>query len=421
MATHVTSKVNPGELRWITRLNSQLIPDGPPPSDLRENTGFVESKDVFAMADRTTRSKYYGDRASRGKDRAIDMTHCGATGPGIGVAMIYGSRESSSGGPFFRDIQNQCGSTQEIYNYMYSGHNQTEPWRLNVLHGPYALVFTDGKAPRLPMDFSWIEDSGLQLKGYVPASQRGSVSGKVSGIQDGFEKVVGFSNDSAQYWAKGEADGTYKCPRMKPGKYDVTLYQQELEVASDTVTVAAAENVTLDLAAKEAQPSFLWRIGDPDGTPNGFMNADKIIEMHPSDVRMDDWKVDPFVVGTSIPEKDFPCYQWLDINGTIEIQFELTKRQVVDSVVRVGITAAYSGARPEIHINDNDLRYPPPSSQPKSRSLTIGTYRGFNKTFGTSIAAKYLVAGTNKLRFNPLSGSGMGGFLCAGYSIDFVE
>src|ERR1041384_2125871 len=120
-------------MRWITRMNPSVIGTGPAPSDLRKNTGAIESSDVFGMADGTTRSKYYGDTSTHSKDRAMDLTYCGATGPAVGVWMVFGNRESSSGGPFFRDIQNQCGTDQEIYNYMNSGHNQTEAWRTNVL------------------------------------------------------------------------------------------------------------------------------------------------------------------------------------------------------------------------------------------------------------------------------------------------
>ena len=76
------------------------------------------------------------------------LSYNGATGPGIGCWMVFGTRESSSGGPFFRDIENQSGDDQEIYNYMNSGHNQTESYRLNVLHGPYALVFTEARHQR---------------------------------------------------------------------------------------------------------------------------------------------------------------------------------------------------------------------------------------------------------------------------------
>jgi rhamnogalacturonan endolyase len=175
MATFPTAEPGVGELRWITRLNSALIPNGPGPSDLHGNTGAIESTDIFGMPDGTTRSKYYGDNITHGKDRAIDLSYSGATGPGIGCWMVFGNRESSSGGPFFRDIENQSGDDQEIYNYMNSGHNQTEAYRLNVLHGPYALVFTDGTPPTLPIDFSWMGNLGLN--GWVSPTDRGAVSG----------------------------------------------------------------------------------------------------------------------------------------------------------------------------------------------------------------------------------------------------
>jgi rhamnogalacturonan endolyase len=97
MATFPTAEPGVGELRWITRLNSALIPDGPAPSDLHGNTGAIESTDIFGMPDGTTRSKYYGDNDTHGKDRAIDLTYSGATGPGIGCWMVFGNRESSSG------------------------------------------------------------------------------------------------------------------------------------------------------------------------------------------------------------------------------------------------------------------------------------------------------------------------------------
>jgi rhamnogalacturonan endolyase len=229
MATFPTNEPG-GELRWITRLNSALIPDGPQPSDLHGTIGAIESTDIFGNADGTTRSKYYGDNVLHGKDRAIDLTYSGATGPGIGCWMVFGNRESSSGGPFFRDIENQAGDDQEIYNYMNSGHNQTEPFRLNVLHGPYALVFTDGTPPALPIDFSWL--GSLGLNGWVGATDRGTVAGTVNGIPGGFQTVVGFANGTAQYWTIAAADGTYTSAGMKPGTYTATLYKGELEVTA---------------------------------------------------------------------------------------------------------------------------------------------------------------------------------------------
>src|SRR5256886_16736191 len=86
---------------------------------------------------------------------------------------IMGNRESSSGGPFFRDINNQGGSQQELYNYMNSGHTQTEPYRMG-LHGPYALVVTSGEAPSADPDMSWMGELGLM--GWV--SERGRGTGR---------------------------------------------------------------------------------------------------------------------------------------------------------------------------------------------------------------------------------------------------
>src|SRR5262245_24989762 len=244
MATFPTVEPGVGELRWITRLNSVLIPNGPGPSDLHDTFGAIESTDIFGVADGTTRSKYYGDNVTHGKDRAMDLSFSGATGPGIGCWMVFGNRESSSGGPFFRDIENQAGDDQEIYNYMNSGHNQTEPFRLNVLHGPYALVFTTGAPPTLPIDFSWI--GNLVLNGWVAPADRGAVSGLVSGVPAGFQSVVGFANSAAQYWTTVAADGSYTSTGMKPGTYTATLYKGELEVATSPVTVSAGSTTALN-------------------------------------------------------------------------------------------------------------------------------------------------------------------------------
>lgn len=420
MATHTTAQPGVGELRWITRLNSALIPNGPVPSELRGTIGAIESSDVFGNADGTTRSKYYGDSVSRGKDRAMDMTYCGATGPGIGCWMVYGSRESSSGGPFFRDIQNQGGTDQEIYNYMNSGHNQTEPNRVdNVLHGPYALVFTTGATPTLPMDFSWTESLGLT--GWVPASGRGTVSGTATGIPAGFQGVVGFANATAQYWAVIDAAGNYTCSGMKPGTYEATLYKGELEVAVDTATVTAGATTTLNLVSTEPTPSVIFRIGEWDGTPAGLLNGDKITEMHPQDVRNSPWGPVSYTVGVNAPSS-FPAIQFRGANSPSTITFNLAPNQITDLTLRIGITCAYNGGRPQISVNSFTSAAPGASSQPSSRSFTIGTYRGNNALYTYTIPASALVVGTNTLRINPISGtSDLGTWLSAGWVYDSIE
>ncbi len=417
MATFPRAEPLVGELRWITRLEKQPFPNSPEPSNIRVTTKTIESKDVFRRDNGTTRSKYYGDANSHGKDRAMDMTYCGVSGNGVGVWMVYGTRESSSDGPFHRDIQNQ---TTEVYNYMNSGHNMTEPPRLNVLHGPYALAFTNGQPPT-PVDFSWIEAAHLDLIGLVPASQRGSVNGIASGVAAGSQGVVGFSNMTAQYWAVVAVNGTYISPLMKPGIYDVKLYQGELAVVTGTATVSAGTKTKLDLAATPFPPA-IFKIGEWDGTPAKFLNGDKIVTMHPSDTRMSPWVPVTFKAGVD-PVGKFPAIQMRKANSPATIQFQLTQEQIADHVLRIGITCAYGGARPSINVNAWSPSKPPEGTeQPRSRSFTIGTYRGNNALFTYEIPASAFVKGQNTLTISPASGSSdLGQWLSAGWVYDAIQ
>ncbi len=119
---------SPGEMRFITYTNHAVLTDAPAPSDNTGNTGAIESDDVFGHADGTTTSKYYGEY------RAIDTQTYGLTGGGFGVFMNIGNRETSSGGPFFKDIDYQTTDADDtqLYNYMYSGHSQTENFRTGL-------------------------------------------------------------------------------------------------------------------------------------------------------------------------------------------------------------------------------------------------------------------------------------------------
>jgi rhamnogalacturonan endolyase len=420
MATYPVEEPGVGELRWITRLDAGKIGNGPIPSDNRGNTGAIESSDVFGMADGTTRSKYYGDNVTNGKARAMDLTYCGATGPNIGCWMVFGNRESSSGGPFYRDIENQCGGDQEIYNYMNSGHYQTEAYRLNVLHGPYALVFTTGATPSLPINFSWL--GALGLTGWVGDSGRGTVTGTASGIPSGFQGVVGFANSTAQYWAVVDANGSYTSPKMKPGTYTVTLYKGELAVATSSVSVTAGSTTTLHLTSGESTGAALFRIGEWDGSPAGLLNSDKVIEMHPSDVRMSDWGPVTFVVGTDSNNK-FPAYQWKDgvVNNPSVIKFNLTSSQIRDRVLKIGITAAYAGGRPKPLVNSWTPSNPAISSQPSGRCFTVGTYRGNNTLYSWTVPASAFVVGENTLRIDIISGSSGTGYLSPASAYDCIE
>ena len=433
MADYLTSEPSVGEFRWITRLAFNLLPNGPAPSDNNGNTGAIESSDVFGHSDGTTTSKYYGDGVTHGKDRAIDMTYCGATGNNVGVWMVYGSRESSSGGPFYRDIQNQgdgANSDQEIYNYMNSGHAKVEAWRANVLYGPYVLVWNNGSAPTLPIDTSWM--GSLGLTNWVGPSGRGTVSGTASGIDSGIQAVVGLANTNAQYWGTVDGSGNYSISGVKAGAYTATLYQGELGVETNSVTVTAGSTTTLNLASTWPHPSTVFQIGDWDGTPQGFLNATNIlgynypefISMHPSDIRMNAWCAggsNVFNVGTD-PISIFPSILMRSTNGHTYINFNLTSGQITNMTFKIGATVTYNGGRPDVQINGHDLGYPAAPPNLNSRSWTIGTYRGWNQLWTWSVPSADLVVGQNTYNISAVSGSSdLSAWLSAGWVYDAVE
>ncbi|WP_339190547.1 rhamnogalacturonan lyase B N-terminal domain-containing protein [Paenibacillus sp. FSL R5-0490] len=413
MATHITAQPSIGELRYIFRGNGSVLTGVPANSNNRGNTGAIESQDVFGFSNGQSASKYYGN------DQAKDLSVRGVTGNGVGVFMAYGNREKSSGGPFFRDIQFQSGTETEVYNYMNSGHAQTENWRLG-LHGPYALIFTTGGAPSVP-DFSWM--SGLNLQGWV--SSRGNVVlNGLSGMDTGYAYTIGFANSNAQYWVGTSSSGAAAKYSMIPGTYTMTAYKGELAVYTETVNVTAGQTTTLNTRTINNDPSKasnIWRIGNWDGTPRELLNGQTIPIRHPSDSRNPSWG--PVTYATGSATNRFPAIQFRGQNSPTTITFNLNASQAASShTLNIGITAAYNNGRPSVTVNGHALTNPAASSQPNSRSFTIGTYRGNNTTFSWNVPASYFVNGSNTITITPISGSSdLGNWLSAGWVYDCVE
>jgi rhamnogalacturonan endolyase len=256
--------------------------------------------------------------------------------------------ETSSSGPFMRDINSQTtDSDQELYWYMNSGHVRTEDWRSGI-KGPYAMTFmANGATPSANLDTSFF--GTLKIDGYVGDSGRGSVTGKATGVSDKFETVVHWYNKDAQYWTKAQS-GSYKGPLMRPGNYNVRMYKSEFLVANNSVTVTAGQTATQDIASKEANTTVIWRIGEFDGQPFELKNGDKITRMHPSDVRMSSWG-GTYTVGSS-KASDFPMALWAKQAGaqSVTINFSLTSAQVKAHVLRIGTTLSFKGGRPSVKI-----------------------------------------------------------------------
>ncbi|KZV67693.1 polysaccharide lyase family 4 protein [Peniophora sp. CONT] len=414
MATYTTAEPSVGELRFIARLSRSALPNGIAASDINGGTA-IEGSDVFLVSGQT-RSKFYSSIPFY-----KDQVH-GVTGFGVGAYMVIPGTgyESSSGGPFFRDIDNQGGTQQELYFYMNSGHMQTESYRQG-LHGPYALVFTSGSAPSSDIDLTFWEGLGT-VSGLVTASSRGYVKGKAVDVPSAYssDTTVAFNNSAAQYWATIGSDFNFYSPAMKPGTYSMILYKGELAVGEQSVVVSAGATVSSNIHDTSGvdTTTFIWKIGEFDGRPTGFLNADMIETMHPSDSRMHDW-LRTYSLSQGIGY--FPMAIFQDV-GPVTVNFALASGQGGARTLVVATTSAFAGGRPIVTVNSWSSSTPPAPTEPDSRGVTRGTWRGNNQYYTYAIPSGTLSTGstTNVLTISVASGSSGDTYLSPNFVFDAV-
>lgn len=415
MATHTTAEPDIGELRFIARLSSQVLPLEYPFGAVSTTSGSsstVEGSDVFVV-NGETRSKFYSS------ERFIDdKVHCVNSGD-VHACMLLNSYsyEGSSGGPFFRDINsNNAGSETNLYFYMNSGHVPTEKWRMG-LHGPYALAFTRSGVPQGGdnMDTTFFKDLGIT--GYVAPSGRGTVTGTATGVSSSFQRVLHWYNDAAQYFAYANSAGVFTSPLMKPGTYTQVLYQGEYKVKASTVTVTAGATTTANIAADTETRTSIWRIGDWDGQPKGFRNADKQLRMHPTDSRMASWGPLTYTVGSS-SLNDVPMAL---VKGLDPFTIKFSSTSTAAATLRVGTTLSFAGCRPSVTVNSFSAKVPAAPTKIDSRGLTRGAYRGFGEVYEYTIPAGTLINGANTIAISCASGSSGAGFLAPNVILDAIE
>ncbi|MFF9762909.1 rhamnogalacturonan lyase B N-terminal domain-containing protein [Streptomyces caelestis] len=411
--------------RYVVRVKPGIFPNtGPDAWD--ETTGtVVEAADIWRSTSGTTHSKHYSGL------RAMDYDYVGKTTGSVGLWLVRSNHEKASGGPFYRSLlRGSTTAAQDFYEILHYSMAQSDVLRFG-LQGPYLLTFTDGDTPSSSLyarnlDTSWADSLGLT--GWVGRSRRGRVVGNgISGMDTSVPYTVGFSNASAQYWASASSSsGAYVCENMLPGTYTLTACKGELAVATTSVTVSAGSTSTVGTLTATGDPSkasVIWRIGDWNGTPAGFKNADLMTIAHPSDVRAASWTGN-YVVGSSSAAQ-FPCYMWKDVNNDLLVYFKLTAAQAAAAhTLRIGLTAGYIGGRPQVSVNSWTSSVPTAPTQPATRSLTVGTYRENNVTLSYSVPATAWQKDTsqyNVLKLSVVSGSTGTGFLSPGVSFDCLD
>jgi len=324
---------------------------------------------------------------------------------------------------------------------MFSDHTRTEEYRYGF-HGPYALVFTDGKQPAVTdVDFDFFQD--LALTGFVAEAERGSWTGTITdknAVLSNSSVVVGFASADAQYWVKlNSTTEAFTSPLMITGSYNATIYKNQLPVSSEPITVgsgaAPATNGAQSRRAQAVEGSNtltvtfepvaepIWRIGEWDGTPDGFLNADKIHTSHPSDSRMEPWKPLNFTIGT---DKDsiFPMAMFRAVNDPITINFELTKEQVAkDRTLKLGVPLSQNNGRCSVNVNGKFDGKVPQSSSVKTRGVTRGVTVGNYAFNDYAVPSSALVEGTNQITLSIVSGNKdlLGEWLSASVVFDALE
>jgi rhamnogalacturonan endolyase len=200
----------------------------------------------------------------------------------------------------------------------------------------------------------------------------------------------------------------------------------EKAVGSKSVTVSAGSTATSNIASTWSPPSALWTIGTWDGKPTGFRNANLIETMHPSDSRMGGWSPVTFTVGSS-STSSFPLAQWkTGVNSPTKINFNLSSVTGSTYTLRIGISLAFAGGRPVITVNPGTGQawtspVPPQSTQPDSRGITRGVYRGNNTTFAYNIPSSALHTGTNTIQIDVASGSSGTAYLSPNFVFDALD
>ncbi|KAF2133890.1 polysaccharide lyase family 4 protein [Dothidotthia symphoricarpi CBS 119687] len=393
------------------------------------NAPAIEAGDINAVNKKSWSKHYSGLKYGR----IMDHDYVGLTNKNVGMYMIRSNHEKASGGPFFRSLVRRGGSGGvDLYDIYHYNMGHTDVMRFG-LQGPSVLHFTDGgAAPNANLfarraDWSWMDTLGIE--GWVPTSKRGAVVGVgINNMKDGYQYVVGLKNAQGQYWAT--ATGAWRIENVLPGTYTLNVYKGELEVHTSTVTITAGGTVTKNTitCADPADTTAIWRIGEWDGTPKGFLNFQdspmKPTYMHPSDSRLASWDAGNYIVGTS-NAGNFPGYIWKEINDEHLVYFRLTDAQLAQSLkVRVGVTEGLAGGRPNIAVNTWTATLQSDKGQGDTRSLTVGTYRGNNHIYEFTVPASAWIKSSREyqiLKISIVSGKTGAGFLSPGISVDAID
>ncbi|KAL4867525.1 hypothetical protein BDV12DRAFT_186584 [Aspergillus spectabilis] len=402
LGTTTVSNPSVGELRFIFRLTGLYgaYPTGNV-SDTRAGT-VIESEDIWEV-DGETRAK----------------VHCAYDDVYACFIKPIRAYEASTGGPFYRDIRLNRIADDRHDSSCYMNHGDF-PWDVvrTGFHGPYIFTFATSRPDPADFDdYRFIED--LNIEGYIGESDRGRVVGTASGTSDDFPIVVHWYNDDHQQWVYADSNGSFTSPPLAAGVYTQAFYQDELLAGTVTVTVKAAATAVATITATNPiiteDRTKIFQIGDYDGRPVGFLNADKQERMHVSDDRMGAWDTPTFIVGTDSAGDYFPMAIFQDINNNREIEFELDSEVTAEAKIRIGTTLAFYYGEPAIQVNSYTCENFENPNGSSGRGITKGMTHGDMTVYICEFPAGTLVEGTNTVTLGVTSSADDSSWLSPNY------
>ncbi|KAF7294083.1 Galactose mutarotase-like protein [Mycena kentingensis (nom. inval.)] len=202
--------------------------------------------------------------------------------------IAYNKQSTSHGGATSPNITNGFDRTfGPQFLYFNSGQNAT-------LH---ALLADAERLADPEWNSAFYDEIAPFVVGYVPSSGRGGFSTDVAlpaGATEGTAMAVLSANgvhfqDNAadtsayQYWGTLDAEGRLDIPRVKAGRYRLTVFASGIfgDFVKDGIVVTAGTNTQVSVSwVAESAGKELWRLGTPDKSAGEFRNGHERDETH---------------------------------------------------------------------------------------------------------------------------------------------
>lgn len=107
----------------------------------------------------------------------------------------------------------------------------------------------------------------------------------------------------------------------------------------------------------------------------------------------------------------WPMALFKSVNNGQRISFSLSGAVTSAATLRIATTLSFAGGRPQATVNSYTCAAPAAPTKIDSRGVTRGAYRGYGEIYECSVPAGTLVAGTNTVTINVVSGSSGDQFL----------